>query len=107
MVRLTKFGKTVVCIMLLATLTGARSAPAEVEQIPAAMYKVDYVPHQVLSGETISEIAERYRKQWQTYAPASVVESAITEHNARRLYNGYLLRAGDVIEIPIWKNKKE
>ena len=108
--RLTFLGKVVAGLALLGIavlLMGAcRSAPAErkvlSERIPPAYVRVEYVKHVVLPGECLSMIAENYRSRWKTYAPAQVVEDAIREHNAKLLYNGYILHAGTVIEVPVW-----
>ena len=95
-------------LALFATfLVGARSEPAEkkymsLQPVPKAILSVTYIKHKVKQGECISDIAEFYSSSWQTYAPSWVVEYAIKEHNADKLYNGYILRAGDIIDVPIW-----
>lgn len=108
--RLTFFAKSLIGIGLVCAavlLLGARSsAPAErrmlAEHIPPSNVKVSYVPHVVQPGECLSGIADSYRSRWQVYAPSYVVEGAIREYNARLFYNGYILQAGSVINIPVW-----
>lgn len=108
--KLTFVGKALVSLgitLFAAFLIGARSAPAEkismqVLPIQPAILGVDYVKHKVKQGECISDVAELYRSKWHAYAPAWVVEEAIKEHNAAKLYKGYILHAGDTIEVPIW-----
>lgn len=57
----------------------------------------------VKQGDTLSGVAAKHSDRWSADTPLALIAESIKERNSKVLINGYLLQAGSVIEVPIWK----
>lgn len=99
---------SIIIIILSATvvLTSCGSVCNRAETIPPQKTKVQavsYLKYEVKPGDTLTGIAAKFANRWPADTPLAVIAESIRERNIKILPNGYVLQAGTVLEVPVWK----
>lgn len=103
-----KIVSTLVFISLLATVTvtscgNTANMQDEPKIIKQTLVSNSTVKYTVQPGDTLTGIAAKHSDRWSADTPLALITESIKERNSKVLINGYLLQAGSVLEVPIWK----
>lgn len=96
----------VIVLSLTVALTSCGGVCNRAETIPKpkpVVQAVSYAKYTVQPGDTLSGIAAKHSGRWPDDTPLAVIAESIRERNIRLLPNGYVLQAGTVLEVPVWK----
>lgn len=91
---------TIVGLVSCGNTANMQDEPKIIKQTLVSNSTVKYT---VQPGDTLTGIAAKHSDRWSADTPLALITESIKERNSKVLINGYLLQAGSVIEVPIWR----